>query len=258
MRVDRVRVVVPVDARVPEHVAPRVLAGLQEFGRRRINARRLHRRDVDEARLRVERHRVPVVTAERRRHDELGFLAPVALGRLDRAPRLHVDVAGPRRRDVLVRRQQLARDAVDDVEEAVLRRLHQHLARFAVDDEVREDDVLRRGVVPVVTRRDLVMPLQAPGVRIEREDRREEQVVAAARRADRARPRRAIAGADVERVEVGVVRHRVPDRAAAAAGPPLAGPGLRGRCHLRALEAVLRDCPARCRSATRACRSSAS
>jgi hypothetical protein len=35
------------------------------------------------------------------------------------------------------------RSAVDHVEEAVLRRLQQHLARLAVDREVGEHDVLR-------------------------------------------------------------------------------------------------------------------
>ena len=100
--------------------------------------------------------------------------------------------------------------------------------------------MLRGGVVPVVAGRRLVVPLEAARVGVQREDRRQVQVVAAAGRADVARPRRAVAGADVQRVELGVVGHRVPDRAATAADPPFAVPGLHGLLEFGVLEAVLR------------------
>ena len=96
-------------------------------------------------------------------------------------------MGGPGHRDVLVRREQLAGHAVEHVEEAVLRRLHQHLARLAVDRQVREHDVLRGGVVPVVAGRGLVVPDVVAGVGVQRDDRRQVQVVAAARAADVAR-----------------------------------------------------------------------
>ena len=106
--------------------------------------------------------------------------------------------------------------------------------------QVRKDDVLRGRVVPVLLRRRLVMPLQVPVVRVERKDGRQVEVVAAARRADRARPRRTVARADVQRVELRVVSHRVPHRAAATTEPPFAGPRLGGSLHLGAFEAVFR------------------
>ncbi len=84
------------------------------------------------------------------------------------------------------------------------------------------------------------MPLEPAGVGIQREDRREVEVVTAARRTDGTSPGRAVARADVQRVEVRVVGHRVPHGAAAAAEPPFAGPGLRRLFELRMLEAVLR------------------
>ncbi len=231
---------VPVDAGIPEHVAARVLAGVRELLRQGVDAHRLHRGDVHEAGTRVERHRLPVVGAERRRDDHAGLAVVIRFGRLDGPAGREVDVACPGDGRVLVRRDELPRLAVEHVEEAVLRRLHQHLARLPVDHEVREDDVLRGRVVPVVRGRDLVVPLEPPGVGIHREDRGQEQVVAAAGRADGARPGRAVAGADIQRVEIRVVGHRVPDRAAAAADPPLAVPGLRCSLEFGILEAVLR------------------
>src|SRR5690606_12170510 len=62
---------------------------------------------------------------------------------------------------------------------------------------------------------------------------------AAAGAADGAVPRRAVAGADVEQVELRVVGHGVPHRAAAAQRPPLAVPGFRRHGHHLVLEAEL-------------------
>ena len=88
--------------------------------------------------------------------------------------------------------------------------------------------MLRRGVVPGVAGRGLVMPDVGAGVGVERHDRRQVQVVAPARAAVLLVPRRAVAHTDVEQVEFGVVGHRVPNRAAAADLPPLAArPGRR-------------------------------
>ncbi len=55
---------------------------------------------------------------------------------------------------------------------------------------------------------------------------------------DLAVPRPAVAGADVDAVELGVVGHGVPGLPAAAELPPLAGPGLRRHLHRGVLEAV--------------------
>src|SRR6185436_4531467 len=59
-------------------------------------------------------------------------------------------------------------------------------------------------------------------------------------------PRTAVAGADIDAVELRVIRHGVPDRAAAAVLPPLARPGLRRLFHRGVFEALGRiagHCP---------------
>src|SRR4029453_6947658 len=53
-------------------------------------------------------------------------------------------------------------------------------------------------------------------------------------------PGTAVADADIQDVELRVVRHRIPDGAAAAVLPPLAVPRLRRALQQRVLEAVLR------------------
>ena len=73
-----------------------------------------------------------------------------------------------------------------------------------------------------------------------RENRRQEQVVAALRTAEVAVPGAAVAGADVEQVGLGVVGHGVPGGAAAAVLPPLAGPGLGRHGQLGMLERLRR------------------
>ena len=71
------------------------------------------------------------------------------------------------------------------------------------------------------------MPDVFAGVRPDGDDRRHEQVVALALGAQAVVPERAVADADVEQVEFGVVGHRIPRRAAAALLPVLvAMPGL--------------------------------
>ncbi len=106
--------------------------------------------------------------------------------------------------------------------------------------QIREHDVLSRGEVPRLARRRLVVPHVLAGVRLERDDRAQEQVVAAARAAVLLIPRRAVAGADVQQIELRVVRHRIPDRAAAAELPPFAVPGLRGLREDRRFERLRR------------------
>src|SRR3546814_8660312 len=85
-----------------------------------------------------------VVRADRPRKDQLRPAGPVAFGRLDRPAGLHVDTARPGHVDEVLRRNQFAVAAIDDVEETVLRCLHDHLARFAVDVQVGEDQALDR------------------------------------------------------------------------------------------------------------------
>src|SRR6185312_3574025 len=84
----------------------------------------------------------------------------------------------------------------------------------------------------------LVVPLVFARVRVERDDRAEEQVVAAPGAAHLLVPRRAVPRADQNLVELGVVGEAVPGIAAAAVGPPLTFPGLGGHLLSFVLEAV--------------------
>src|SRR3546814_12480047 len=80
---------------------------------------------------------------------------------------------------------QLSGAAVEHVEEAVLRRVQQHLAVPPAELHVREDDRLGRGIVPFVARRFLIVPDISAGIDIHRDDRGQEEIVAAARSEER-------------------------------------------------------------------------
>src|SRR5665213_3796160 len=97
---------------------------------------------------------------------------------------------------------------------------------FALDGDVSQSQ--RRGVVEVeaVHRRGLIVPLILTGLRMHRDDRGGEQVVATARRTQLRRPRYAIAGAEDYQVGLRVVDDAIPGAAATALLPPLAVPGL--------------------------------
>ena len=208
----------------------------------RVRERRgdVHRRVVGEPRLRVERHRLPVVTAQRsRRYRGRAALVAGAFD-LDGPAGRQIDPLRPRRLGERLGRDQLAVRAIDHVEEAVLRRVQDRLARPAADLQVGQHDVHVRVEVPGLSRRRLVVPDVFARVGIERDDRAEEQVVAAFRTADLPVPRRAVAGADVELIELRVVGEAMPRVAAAAVEPPLPRPGLRGHAHGLVLEAVRR------------------
>ena len=99
--------------------------------------------------------------------------------------------------------------------------MQQDLAHLPLDFEIGEDDVLGCREVPSVAWRLLEVPGHLSRVGLDGNDRRDVEVVASAWRAQVAAPWRAIAGADVEQVEVGVVGHGVPHSAAAADFPIL-------------------------------------
>ncbi len=209
---------------------------------RAVDERRAVDRQVDPARLRAIRHRMPGVHAVRIMSGQkrLARLVIARLGSLDGTAGLEIDMRCPCDLGDLLRGDQLAAGRVEDIKETVLRRLHQHAPLDPVDDEIRDCDLLRRRVVPRFARRALVVPDVGAVIRIERDDRGQEQVVALALAAERMVPWRAVAGADVEQIELGIIGHRVPHGAAAADPPPLAAPSLCGHLENRALEALRR------------------
>ena len=90
--------------------------------------------------------------------------------------------------------------AIEHVEEAVAVGLHEQLARLPLPRRVDERRRFLRVVVPHVVRRELEMPLQRAGLRVERDDRIGIEVVAAAIVADQIGRR--IAGRPVDRVQL--------------------------------------------------------
>ena len=101
-----------------------------------------------------------------------------------------VEAARPRHvLHVLRAEQELAVGAIEHVEEAVAVGLHQQLARLALPRRVDQRRRLLRVVVPHVVRRELEVPLQRAGLRVERDDRIGVEVVAERdrRRSDRGR-----------------------------------------------------------------------
>ena len=198
----------------------------------------MQNRYVGEPGAGVVRHRVPGVGAGRPRRYEFGAVLVTGAGPLDRPPGFHVHVRCPVRLGEGFGRDQPAVRAVDHVEKPVLGRMHQGLNRAAVDLEVGQHDIHVGVVIPGLPGRGLVMPQVVARVRVERHHRAQEQVVAAARAADLPVPGRAVAGADVKLVELGVVGEAVPGVAAAAELPPFAGPGFGRHAHRLAFEAV--------------------
>ncbi len=133
-----------------------------------------------------------------KRHDEFRRLRIVDGCRVDRGPSaLWVDARGPVHRNNVLRRQELARLAIQDIKETVLGRMQQHLTSDALDFEVRQNHWRRGGVIPLIARHLLVVPQQAAGVRVDRQDRREKQIISTGWAAFRLGIQRSVAGADV-------------------------------------------------------------
>ena len=158
----------------------------------------------------------------------------------DGAARLHVEAGRPGLRRIRRGREQFTSGAVQHVEIAILRCLHQHLPRLAVDGQFREHDVLTGGVVPGITRRRLVMPHVFTSLGLQRHDGRQVEVIATTGAPNFARPRCAVAHADVDKIELGVVHDGIPNRAATAELPPFARPRFGRSLQGRALRAIRR------------------
>ena len=180
---------------------------------------------------------MPVVRAIGARHCILGLAAVACRSNADGLAVLVV-AAGPVHGHEVLGRNELAVGAVEHEEETVLGRMQYDLARLAGDLDVGQDHGLGGGVVPVVARRFLVVPLVFAGVGIQSHDGSQIQVVAALGAAHLVRPGRAVARAHVHGVELGIEGHAVPHGAAAAGLPPLAAgiPGLGGALHGFVLE----------------------
>src|SRR3984893_12275609 len=105
------------------------------------------------------------------------------------------------------------------------------MAQLPLNGQVREHELLRRVVVPFVTRCSLVVPHVRSGISVESDDRINEQVVALVQASLTLIPLDSIAGTEVKQVELRVERDGIPYRRAAAELPPLSRPGFCGSRH---------------------------
>src|SRR5205823_2065954 len=133
----------------------------------------------------------------------------------------------------IVGRQQLSSSAVEDVEKAVLGSVEQGLPHSPADLEVGEDHRRSAVIVPLFGGDLLIVPAIVSGAGIHCDDRAEEEIVAATRASEMARMRRAVTGAEIDDMQLGIVSDSVPIVASAASLPPLALPGLGGHRHDR-------------------------
>ena len=184
---------------------------------------------------------MPVVAAVGRRHGERRLLGVGRAGVFHRPSRFRVYVTGPGDGHVGFGGEELPRLPVEDVEEAVLGRLHDDLAPLPLHLELREDHVLGGGVIPGIAGGGLVVPHHAAVIGVNGHDGGQVEVVTAAGAADMTVPGRAVTHADVEQVELRVVGHGVPDGAAAPNFPPFApAPGAHGRLEVLAFDGIVR------------------
>src|SRR5262249_44577582 len=110
-------------------------------------------------------------------------------------------------------------------------RLHDDLARTAVNGEIREHQLLNAVEVPGIAGDHLVIPLQVAGIDIHCHNRANVQIVFALRLAKLLRPRTSIAGTGVYEIGFRIIGNAIPNCAATAEFPPLARPGFGGLLH---------------------------
>ena len=188
----------------------------------------------------MKRHAVPIPVATRPRDAQERFFDESCIGVFDGATGLHVNMRGPVHGGNRVRRQEFAGTAIQHIKEAVFRRLHDDLAQLAINLDIGQDHGRGSGKVPGIARRGLVVPDVVPGRRIERNDGRQEKIVAPTRAAGLPIPWRPVPHTDVDKIQLRVIGHGVPDGSTAAVFPPGAVPGAGSHFHGGILEPVSR------------------
>ena len=142
----------------------------------------LPRAHVEQAGARAVRRRSPVGGAEHRGHHHRPFLRGDLAGHALRAA-LGIEAVHPVHLHERLAEQELAGDAIEHVGQPVAVGPQHHLPRPAAPLDVGEHRHLRRVVVHLVVRRELVVPFQRAGVGVERDDAVAIEVVAQTRAA---------------------------------------------------------------------------
>ena len=198
------------------------------------------RRQVDQAGAGIERHRMPVVRAVRAREwQSNGLSGERASGTSIGRPLASYPVA-QFTSTKFFGRDELAGGAIEDEEEAVLRRLHQHLARLAVDRRGRPGSSAGskcspscRRAFPGSARRICRYRRSARRSRRDRDCRRRPGCAGCGSTASRCRCRYRSVLSSGSKV---MLSHAVPPPPFFQYLPP--DPGLGGRCHRLVLEGL--------------------
>ena len=178
---------------------------------------------------------MPAVRAERTRPHQCFLGLVTCPGDLDRTTDLQIDMRSPGHFGNLLRREQLAVLAIEDIEEAVLRCVHDALTLCS--PYFRSASTMSMlSCNPRSRRARSGSATCRPAVGVEGHDRTQEEIVTPVRRADFPVPGTAVAGTHQDLVEFGIVGDAMPDVAAAAEFPPFPGPGLGRHFHRRILE----------------------
>ena len=180
-------------------------------------------RDVEQPGARRPGGRLPVLRARRRRADIADDLADFRSLLRVVAQRATLEIDSERGRDVpeRIRRQYLARGAIDHVEVSVAVGMQQHLAGRAADRQINQHALVDAVVVVLVVRAGLIKPDRLAVLGSTREDAASPFV----RPGSLVRvPRSGIRSAVIDDIELWVVRYPTPDRAASDL-PRVGGPG---------------------------------
>ena len=118
----------------------------------------LHRGQVDQTSNRIERHRMPIVSATGTGHHKTDGVFITRLGRFNGSATFQINARCPRHFGIRVSRNQIASNTIQDIEEAVFRSLHDHLTHHTIKRKICEHQGLYGGVVPVISRCSLVVP----------------------------------------------------------------------------------------------------
>src|SRR5579871_438114 len=206
-----------------------VACGSAESGAfREYRAAVLPPRNVEQAGVRAVGWRIPVGAAQAVRLDQHRRRAVLLPGNAHR-PALLVKAGEPVRLDERLAHEELTAGPIQNVEQAIAIGPHHHLARLALILDISQNRNLRRVIIHGVVRRELVIPLQLPRIRIESHHRIAIQVVAQPNFAIGVR--RGISRAPEGQVGIWIISARVPDRRAASL-PGIARPSLMPRLAL--------------------------
>ncbi len=169
---------------------------------------------VHKAAMLVERHRRPGMRTGPGWIDVFRARQIIALFGQYRAAGPRIDALRPGDERERLCRYQRTGLAIEHIKEAVLVRLHDDMAHRTIDRQIGQDEFLYCIEIPLVTRRGLIIPGHAAGVRIQGDDGGGKQMIALAR-AEQARiVGRRIAGAEIHQVQRRIIGGAIPHSAA--------------------------------------------